>query len=170
MKRLFRCPPALLPTSLLLAALLLSPVPAALAAPESEPSTVEERRIQTSIRQELARLRQKEEMLADKEMELKTLRLEVDKKLEELKNTRIEINALLERKNDIESEKTRALSKMYEKMEPATAAALLTSLDKNLAIAILDGMKAKTAGQILNNMDQATAAKLSTSFSRLDAE
>jgi flagellar motility protein MotE (MotC chaperone) len=67
----------------------------------------------------------------------------------------------------METEKARALSKMYEKMEPARAAGLLVSLEKDLAIAILDGMSAKSAGRILNNMDQETAAALSTSFSNL---
>lgn len=151
---------------LLFAILLLRALPS-FAAPETGPSSVEERRLKASIRQELVRLRQKEEMLAAKELELKTLRREVDKKLEELKNARSEINALLEREQELETQKAKALSKMYEKMEPARAAGLLVSLGKDLAIAILDGMSAKSAGRILNNMDPETAASLSTSFSRL---
>lgn len=153
-------------TLLLFVILLLRALPSS-AAPETEPASVEERRLKTSIRQELVRLRQKEEMLAAKEMELKTLRREVDKKLEELKKARTEINALLERKRELETQKAKALSKMYEKMEPAKAAGLLVGLEKDLAIAILDGMSAKSAGRVLNNMDPETAASLSTSFSRL---
>jgi flagellar motility protein MotE (MotC chaperone) len=100
-------------------------------------------------------------------MELKTLSREVDKKIEELKNARIEINALLEKQNELETEKAKALSKMYEKMEPEKAAALLANLEKDLAIAIIDGMSAKSAGKVLNNMDPAKAAVLSTSYSNL---
>jgi flagellar motility protein MotE (MotC chaperone) len=154
------------PALLLFVILLLRALPSS-AAPETDPSSVEERRLKASIHQELIRLRQKEKMLDAKEMELKTLSREVDKKLEELKKARAEINGLLERKQELETQKARALSKMYEKMEPAGAAGLLVSLEKGLAIAILDGMSAKSAGRVLNNMDPETAASLSTSFSRL---
>jgi len=160
-KILHRYSPLLL---LVLSLFLALPV---LAEPEGEFGSVEERRINASIRQELVRLRQKEELLTAREMELKTLSREVDKKIEELKNARIEINALLEKKNELETQKAKALSKMYEKMEPEKASALLANLEKDLAIAILDGMSAKSAGKVLNNMDPAKAAVLSTSYSNL---
>jgi flagellar motility protein MotE (MotC chaperone) len=151
---------------LLIIIFLISALPA-FAAPDHEPESVEERRIKTSILQELQRLHQKEEMLSIREMELKTLRQEVDKKIEELKKARIEITALLEKRKDLETEKTRELGKMYEKMEPAKAAGLLAALERELAIRILETMSPKKAGKILNSMDQETAAALSTSYSDL---
>jgi flagellar motility protein MotE (MotC chaperone) len=162
MKKTF-CHPALF----LLILLFLCSILPALAAPGDEPESVEERRIKTSIRQEVNRLRQKEEMLNLRETELKTLQQEVDKKIEELKTARVEITALLEKKKELETEKTRELGKMYEKMEPAVAAGLLSTLEKQLAIAILESMSPKKAGKILDNMDRETAAALSTSYSKL---
>lgn len=158
------------PIFLLFLTLFLALPFTASSAPEGEFGSVEERRLKASIRQELLRLRQKEELLSAREMELKTLSREVDKKIEELKNARIEVNALLEKKNEQEIQKAQALSKMYEKMEPERAAELLATLEKNLAISILDGMRAKSAGKVLNNMDPAKAAILSTSYSNLGSD
>jgi flagellar motility protein MotE (MotC chaperone) len=112
-------------------------------------------------------LRQKEELLQQKEMELKTLEREVDKKLDELRKAREEAAALLERKNEAESKRLRSLSAMYEKMAPGKAAALLASMEESLAVDILAGMKGKTAGRVLENMDRSMASRLSQAYSKL---
>lgn len=131
-------------------------------------TTVEERRIRSSIQKEVARLRQKEKLLDVKEMELKTLSREVDKKLAEMEKARIALTELLQEKRQLENEKAQALSKVYEKMEPAKAAQLLTSLDKDLAVTIIEGMNSKKAGKVLNNMDPKIAATLSKSYASLE--
>ncbi len=137
--------------------------------PPDEPvSTVEERRIRSSIQMEVARLRQKEKKLVAKEMELKTLSREVDKKLAEMEKARIALTKLLQEKRQLENKKAQALSKVYEKMEPAKAAQLLTSLDKNLAVTIIEGMNSKKAGKVLNNLDPKIAASLSQSYASLE--
>jgi flagellar motility protein MotE (MotC chaperone) len=136
--------------------------------PEGSVSTVEERRIRSSIQKEVARLKQKEKMLEMKEMELKSLSREVDKKLTEMDKARIALTELLQEKRRLENEKAQALSKVYEKMEPAKAAQLLTSLDKDLAVTIIEGMNSKKAGKVLNNMEPKLAASLSTSYASLE--
>lgn len=132
------------------------------------PSSVEERRLQQSIQDELARLGEREELLRLRELELKTLEQEVDKKLAEMKKSREELSELLRQKGVEEQNRTRELSRMYGKMEAAKAASLLTTLDEPLAIEILSGLKAKTAGRILNNMEQETAARLSKGYSTVE--
>ncbi len=136
--------------------------------PEGETSTVEERRIRSSIQKEVARLRQKEKLLEMKEMELKTLSREVDKKLAEMEKARIALTELLQEKRQLENEKAKALSKIYEKMDPPKAAQLLINLDKDLAVTIIEGMNSKKAGKVLNNMKPKVAATLSKSYASLE--
>lgn len=130
-------------------------------------ASVEERRILTELQEERRRLQEKEEKLAMREMELKTLQSEVDKKLDELQRRREELALLLAEKDEEELKKARELSKMYEKMDSAKAARVIASLDKELAVAILEGMRAKSAGKILASMDREVAAGLTISYSSL---
>lgn len=138
--------------------------------PKGPTSTVEERRIRSSIQKEVARLKQKEKMLEMKEMELKTLSREVDKKLADMEKARITLNQLLQEKRQLENEKARALSKIYEKMDPPKAAQLLISLDKDLAVTIIEGMNSKKAGKVLNNIEPKIAATLSKSYASLEKQ
>jgi flagellar motility protein MotE (MotC chaperone) len=160
--------------ALLMSFLLPSPQPlhaetkSDLLPPDGKPSTVEERRIRSSIQKEVARLRQKEKKLEMKEMELKTLSREVDKKLSEMEKSRIALTELLQEKRLLENEKAQALSKIYEKMDPPKAAQLLISLDKDLAVTIIEGMNSKKAGKVLNNMEPKVAATLSKSYASLE--
>ncbi len=135
---------------------------------EGGATSVEERRIQSAIQQEVARLQQKEEMLQMREMELKTLSREVDSKLAELDKQRGELTELLREKRRMENEKAVELSKIYERMDPRRAAMLLVTLEKELAVAIIEGMNSKRAGRILDSMDPDIAASLSQSYARLD--
>lgn len=165
---------SLITLSFLTFILLFSYQPLQAESPSERPSsdepvkTVEERRIRSSIQKEVARLREKEKLLEIKEMELKTLNREVDKKLAEIEKARIALNELLKEKKQREDQKAQALSKIYEKMEPAKAAQLLVSLDKDLAVTIIEGMNSKKAGKVLNNMEAKIAASLSKSYARLD--
>jgi flagellar motility protein MotE (MotC chaperone) len=151
---------------LLLAAVVWQ-APLGAAEEATPPASVEERRLRLSIQEEIARTRQQSESLRLKEIELKTLELEVDKKLATLKTAREELTQLLAQKSEEESKKVKQLSQMYEKMEPAKAAALLVTLDEKLAIVILGGIKKKTAGKILNEIEREKGASLSKAYSSL---
>lgn len=130
--------------------------------------SVEERRLLYNLQEERARLQaeyhQKEEKLRLKEIELKTLSSEVDKKLKELKDLRSEVEVLLGKKDDVKIKRAKELSKMYEKMESSQAAGLLADLDTDLAVRILSGMKAKSAGRILDNLPVDKAAELTEAY------
>jgi flagellar motility protein MotE (MotC chaperone) len=130
-------------------------------------TSVTERRIQAAIQTELKKITLRDKALEKQEMELKTLKAEVDKKLSELNKVRAEVSRQLERKSEQETVKVTTLSKIYEKMEPANAAAVIADLDLELSVEILQNMKVKAAGRVLDNLDTKTAAKLSTSFPAL---
>lgn len=137
------------------------------AADEGAPASVEERRLRIEIQQELAQVRAKAENLRQKEIELKSLQEEVDKKLTELGKLREQLDQRLAQRDEEQLKKVRELAKMYEKMDPATAADVLASLDDDLAIGILGGIKSKTAGKILGSMEKDQAARLSKDYATL---
>jgi flagellar motility protein MotE (MotC chaperone) len=130
-------------------------------------SSVEERRILVSIEDEYTKLRERESKIDTREMELKTLAAEVDKKLAAMQQLRNELVKLLDRKDATEGERIGELSKIYEKMNPQKAAVLITALDYQLAVDLLLGIKKKTAGKILDNLDPETATKLSKAFTEI---
>jgi flagellar motility protein MotE (MotC chaperone) len=130
-------------------------------------NSVEERRLLDALRQERNELMSRERLLKAREMELNSLQVEVDKKLNELRRMREEVEELVAQKNEEENARILNLSKMYEKMDPAKAAEVLATLKTGLAVNILANMKQKSAGKILNNLDDAKAATLSVAFSKI---
>lgn len=140
------------------------------AADDAAPASVEERRLRIEIQQELAKVRAKEESLRQKEIELKSLQEEVDKKLNALTKVREQLDQQLAQKDEAQLKKIRELAKMYEKMDPAAAAEVLVDLDHDLAIGILGGIKSKAAGKILANMEKDQAARLSQNYADLGLE
>ena len=130
-------------------------------------SSVEERRILSSLLEEKTKIAAQKKHLDAREMELKTLQAEVDKKLNELRRMREEVKELFAQKETEEQARILNLSKVYEKMDPAKAARVIATLETELAVDILANMKQKSAGKILNNLEGEKAATLSVAFSTL---
>jgi flagellar motility protein MotE (MotC chaperone) len=135
---------------------------------EQQFSSVEERRLLLALQQERLNLVKEREELENRKKDLKRLEAEVDKKLDQLQTTRLQIEQLLEEKDAVEIKKIQDISKMYEKMSPDKAAGILSTLDLDLAVAILAKMKTKSAAKVLNNMNRDKAAKISTAFTTLN--
>ena len=129
--------------------------------------SVEERRILVSIEDKYAELAEREKALENRELELKTLQAEVDKKLASMQQLREKLEELLNRKQNAENERVDELSRIYEKMEPEKSAVLLRQLDHQLAVDLLLGVKKKTAGEIMDNLDPQTATELSKAFTEI---
>lgn len=129
--------------------------------------SVEERRLKSSIIKKREQLEAQEAELHQKEIELKTLSAEVDKKLEELRRMGEEMQVLFDQVGKEEQQRLRKLSAMYEKMEPLQAARILVGLKEELVIQILSGMKGKSGGRILANMDRDKAVRLTSEFSQV---
>jgi len=132
-----------------------------------EITSVEERRILVSIEQGYDKLAEREAELDSREMQLKTLQDEVDKKLAAMQGLRKELVKLLNLKQEEEGRRVGELSGIYEKMEPMKAARLIKALDKQLAIELLLGVKKKVAGEILNNLDPKFATALTKAFAEI---
>jgi flagellar motility protein MotE (MotC chaperone) len=129
--------------------------------------SVEERRIAVAIQAQRDQLAAREEAIRQREMELKKLADEVDRKLTDLSKVRAELQGLFQEVNAEEQQRLRKLSAMYGKMEPEQAAKILDGLDKQLAVEILSGIKDKSAGRILASMDQKRAAQLTRGISKI---
>lgn len=127
--------------------------------------SVEERRVLMELKKEKERLLEWEKKLNAKEIELKTLAAEVDKKIQKLSEERKFLEVALAKRAQLGTAKTLELSKIYEKMDPAEAVPILEALDEDLVIAILSGMKSKAAGRLLAGMEEKKAVRLSTSYS-----
>lgn len=134
---------------------------------DTEIGSVEERRLIVQLKEQKEKNEQQLEAIEKEKIELNLLRTEVDKKLDELQLLRREIQALLAEKDAREEAKVQELSQMYNKMDPVKAAMIIEELDRELAIGILGGMKAKSAGKVLANIGGESAAKLSTAYSTL---
>jgi len=112
----------------------------------------------------------KKQELQKRELELNILQDEVDKKLEQLEVLRQKLEVMLVQKKAEEQVRIEQLSQMYNRMDPARAAQIILELDTELAVGILEGMKARSAGAVLENMDGDKAAKISQAYSTLNQD
>lgn len=135
------------------------------------PGTVEERRLVYNLDQERARLQgeyeKRAQQLDQREIELKTLSQEVEKKLTELQKLRESLQQLVVAKDAAEAKRIKSLSMIYAKMSPSQSAQLLAELDQDLAVAILEGINAKAGAKIMDNLPAKDATRLSVAYSSL---
>ena len=155
---------------------LLSLSPAAFSA-ENNYSSVEERRIEKTIIEERAKIRQEREEIDLRKKELKSLEegvdkklAEIDSKLESLKSLQNRIETLLEEKSAIEQKQIESLAKIYAKMNPAKAALALSGLEQQLASDLLGKMKVKSAAKILDQVSKQKTTEISTTYTTLQLE
>jgi flagellar motility protein MotE (MotC chaperone) len=140
-------------------------------------SSVEERRIDSTISQERANIRKEREEIDLHKKELKTLAEGVDKKLAdldrklgELKDLQKKIEGLLAEKSAEEKKRIQSLAGIYDKMAPAKAALAMSGLEQQLAADLLANMKVKAAAKILDQIAKQKATDLSKTFSTLQLE
>ena len=135
------------------------------------PGTVEERRLVYNLDQERTRLQEeyqkRTQLLDQREIELKTLGQEVEKKLTELQKLRESLQRLLTEKNTAEAKRIKDLSMIYTKMAPTQSAQLLAEMDQKLAVAILEGISPKASAKIMDSLSTKDATRLSTAYSAL---
>ena len=134
---------------------------------DTEIGSVEERRLIVQLNEQRQRNEEQLKEIEQKKIELNLLRSEVDKKLDDLNTLRRQVQQLLAEKDARELEKVAELSQMYNKMDSAQAARIIEELDRELAIGILGGMKAKSAGKVLANIGGEKAAVLSAAYATL---
>lgn len=133
---------------------------------ECEDIGVEARRLLSRLKEEQKAFSRRQSELERRENELKILQAEVDKKLDQLKALREQMEQVLSKMDRVEKEKVKKLSKIYQKRNPADAAASLAAMEKDLAVSVLSMMRDKYAGEILDHMETETAVEYSTALGR----
>ncbi len=114
-----------------------------------------------------SQLRQRREALEQREMALKALEQEVDAKLVRLQEMQGKIEQMLAEAKQTRDAKLRHLIDVYTNMKAKQAAAVLETLNEDIAVKILAGMRGRQAGEILTFVEAQKAAKLSEKLTRM---
>lgn len=112
-------------------------------------------------------LRRKQDELARKEIALKSMEQDLNERLEKLQTIEKQIKSMLEQADAMRDQKLKHLIEAYANMKPKQAADVIATLDEDVAVRILSGMKGKMAGEILNFVEPKKAAKLSVALTKL---
>lgn len=112
-------------------------------------------------------MQQRQDDLARKEQELRTLEKSLDVKLEDLRALESKLQNMLKEADTLKDSKYRHLVDVYSNMKPKQAAQVLETLDEKIAVKILAGMKGRQAGEILGFVIPAKAARLSEALTKM---
>ena len=97
-------------------------------------------------------------------IQLKVAEKEIDKKLQQMKEYEQRLSKLITRYSNKEQENINSLVKLYSSMKPKDAARIFNTMDLDITVAILKGMKPSTSSAILSSMSservQAITAEL----------
>jgi len=105
-------------------------------------------------------LDRREQSLISREADLRSVERDLESRIDELQAARSELEALLEQADEAREERIKALKNMVESMRAKDAAEMVAELPEDLAVAVLDRMKASKAGKLLAKMNAGKAARL----------
>ncbi len=111
--------------------------------------------------------RRREEDLQRREQSLRQLEKEIDDKLVRLQQLEARLQRMLEDAKGVQDEKLRHLIDVYANMKAKQAATVIETLDPNIAVKILAGMRGRQAGEILTNVQAEKAAKLTEMLTKM---
>lgn len=113
------------------------------------------------ILQELAERREALDIRAQeidkRATQLKVAEDEIDKKLRQLKEYEQRLNKLISQYSEQEKENVVSLVKLYSSMKPKDAARIFNTMNLDISVAILKGMKPSSSSAILSQMDSEKA-------------
>lgn len=112
-------------------------------------------------------LKRKQDELAAKERALMQLQRGIEAKLAELEVLEKRIAKMLDQADALKDKKIKQLVDFYSNMKAKQAAAVLETMDEDLAVKILSGMRGRQAGEILTFVETKKAAKLSEDLTKL---
>ena len=93
-------------------------------------------------------------------LQLKVAEDEIDKKIAQLKKYEERLTELTNKYNKKEKENIDALVKLYTAMKPKDAARIFNTLDLDITVAILKGMKPSTTSTIISQMNSERAQEI----------
>ncbi len=109
----------------------------------------------------------KEQDLKRKEESLKKLEKEIDEKLVRLQKLESQLSRLVEQANGIKDKKLKHLIDVYSNMKAQQAATVIETLNEDIAVRILAGMRGRQAGEILTYVKAEKAARLTERLTKL---
>jgi len=112
-------------------------------------------------------LLKRQEELDQREQALKTLEADLNSRVAKLKEMETNLKAMLDEAKSIKDQKLKHLIDVYSNMNAKQAAKVLETLDNNIAVRILAGMRGRQAGEVLNNMEAKKAAGLTEMLTKL---
>ncbi|XPV76707.1 MAG: MotE family protein [Desulfovibrio sp.] len=112
-------------------------------------------------------LKEREKEIIGRERSLKALESDLDKKLKKLQKIEANIKEMISEAKGIKEKRVRHLVDVYSNMKPKQAAAVLETLEIELAVKILSSMKGRKAGEILTYVTPKKAAILSEEVTKL---
>lgn len=114
-------------------------------------------------------LKKREEELAAKERSLKELEAQLNTQLAEIEKRNTQLKNLLDEVKGVKDERLQKLIKAYANMKAKSAAAVLETMNQNLAVKILSGLGGRQAGEVLGFIETRKAAQLSEALTNLRA-
>ncbi len=117
-------------------------------------------RLLKNIEQEKDRLKQQELRLEEKDRNLKAYGVEIKDRMQELVRIREEILMMYQKIGENQDKKEMKLVKIYESMEPESAAQRIELMSDELGSQLLIQMKPRSSGQILGIMTSKKASRL----------
>lgn len=112
-------------------------------------------------------LLKRQEELDQRETALKSLEADLNTRVAKLKEMETNLKAMLEEAKSIKDQKLKHLIDVYSNMNAKQAARVLETLDNNIAVRILAGMRGRQAGSVLNNMEAKKAAGLTEMLTKM---
>lgn len=113
-------------------------------------------------------LEYKQSELNRKEEELLALQQQMNSRLKELNELEGRIGNMVQDASSMQGEKFKHLIETYTNMKARVAAQSLVTLDEDIAVRILSGMKSKQSGEIFSYMNPVQAARLSEAMAQFN--
>ncbi len=136
------------------------------AAPASQPAPQASQSALPSLT-DIQELNTRKEELDRKEQALKRLEADLNKRLADLNQIESQLKEAIKSAQEAKDKQLKHLIDVYTNMKAKQAAAVLETLDEDIAVKILAGMKGRQAGEILTNVSAKKAAVLSEKLTQL---
>jgi flagellar motility protein MotE (MotC chaperone) len=117
--------------------------------------------LMASVKEERLALKEKDEALREREVQLMAVKQEIEERLSELSGVQERVGRLLEEEQKIQDEKQRHLIVTLEAMPPERSGKLIEKMDEEMVVQLIRRMNGKEAGKILGLMEADKAARIS---------
>ncbi|MBI9078534.1 MAG: magnesium transporter MgtE [Pseudodesulfovibrio sp.] len=124
-------------------------------------------RTESDLPEEWKALKRKEEELSIKERTLREMEVGIRAEAQRVEKLHSEIKQMLDDAKSIKDKRVKQLVEMISNTKAKKAAEILQSMDTDLAVKVLSGMRGRQAGEILSFVEAKKAAQLSEQLTRL---